>query len=345
MSAILECIPNFSEGRDRAVLAAIAQAIRSVPRVKLLHLDRGASAHRTVMTFAGEPEAVVEAAYQAMRVAAARIDMRWHVGTHPRMGATDVCPLVPIRGISFEEAQRLALGLAERVGKELGIPVYLYERSAQRPERRNLATIRAGEYEGFQEKILQPTWQPDFGPAQFNPQTGQTVIGVRDFLVAYNLNLNTRSVKLAHAVAFDIRERGRIKRIDGEVQRDANGLPLREPGLCRGLKAIGWYIEEYGVAQVSTNVTDLSLTPVHRAFEAGRACARRRGLRVTGSELIGLMPKQALLDAGAYYLAQQGQPTEVGEDELMHIATKSLGLDDLSPFDPRQRVIEYLLEA
>jgi glutamate formiminotransferase/formiminotetrahydrofolate cyclodeaminase len=344
MPAILECIPNFSEGRDQAVLDAIATAIQSVAGVKLLHLDRGESAHRTVMTMAGEPEAVVEAAFRAMKVASERIDMRQHQGTHPRMGATDVCPLVPIRGITVAEAQALALSLAQRVGEELGIPVYLYEHSARDPLRRNLATIRAGEYEGFRDKIQQPEWKPDFGPQQFHPEAGQTVIGVRDLLVAYNLNLNTRSVARANAVAFDIRSRGRVKRLNGEVLRDAAGKPLREAGTCQSLKAIGWYIEEYGIAQVSTNVIDLAQTPVHAAFEAGRASARRRGMRVTGSELIGLIPLEALLVAGRYYLNQQGLPSDVPESELIHLAVRSLGLSELSPFNPKQRVIEYLLD-
>ena len=343
MDPILECIPNFSEGRDPAVLDAIAAAIQSVAGVKLLHLDQGVSAHRTVMTFAGEPEAVVEAAFQAIRTAAARIDMRQHVGTHPRMGATDVCPLVPVRGITIEQAKRLARQLAQRVGEELGIPVYLYEQSASAPHRANLATVRAGEYEGFRDKILRPEWQPDFGPTQFNARTGQTVIGVRDFLVAYNLNLNTRSVELAQAVACDIRTRGRVKRENGAVLRDADGKALREPGRCRALKAIGWYIEEYGVAQVSCNVTSLGQTAVHEAFEAGRTAARARGLRVTGSELIGLIPLQALLAAGRYYLAAQGATQEASEAEMVHIAVRSLGLNELAPFEPKQRVIEYLL--
>lgn len=340
---ILECIPNFSEGRDEAVLNALAAAIQAVPHVKLLHMDRGHSAHRTVMTFAGEPEGVIEAAFQAMKVAAERIDMRQHQGTHPRMGATDVCPLVPVRDITVEEAKRLASQLGQRVGEELGIPVYLYEHSATRPSRRNLAHIRAGEYEGFREKVQQPGWQPDFGPQVFNEQAGQTALGVRDFLVAYNLNLNTRSVPLANAVAFDIRERGRVKRVDGEIQRDADGKALRELGRCKGLKAIGWYVDEYGIAQVSTNVTDLTQTPVHTAFEAARDSARRRGLRVTGSELIGLIPEQALLDAGRFYLTQQGADAEVDAAELVHVAIRSLGLAELAPFDPQQRVIEYAL--
>ena len=336
---IIECVPNFSEGQNPAVIEKIASSIREVEGVQLLHVDPGFSAHRTVMTFVGEPEAVVEAAFRAIRTAAAEIDMRRHKGTHPRMGATDVCPLVPIQGVSLEEVVAYAQKLGERVGRELGIPVYLYEAAASQPHRRNLAAVRSGEYEGWAEKIKDPAWQPDFGPASYNAKAGHTVIGARPFLVAYNLNLNTRSVPLANAVAFDIREIGRVKKIDGETVRDKQGKALRIPGACPGVKAIGWYIEEYGIAQVSTNVTDLDRSALHEVFEAGREAARKRGLRVTGSELIGLIPERALLEAGRFYLERQGGES-IDKDELFHIATRTLGLAELGPFDPRKRIIE-----
>ena len=344
MTPLIECVPNFSEGRNPHVIEAIAAAIRAVEGAKLLHVDPGFSAHRTVMTIAGAPEAVVEAAFQAMRTAAELIDMRKHQGTHPRMGATDVCPLVPVRDISLEEVVKLARQLGQRVGEELGIPVYLYEAAATRPERRNLATVRSGEYEGWRQKIQNPDWQPDFGPATFHARSGHSVIGARPFLVAYNLNLNTRSVALANAVAFDLRERGRLAREDGHpdspLRRDAQGRPIRIPGRCPGVKAIGWYIEEYGLAQVSTNVTDLSRSALHEVFEAGRECARWRGLRVTGSELIGLVPREALLAAGRFYAEAQGLSPLPSQDELLHLAVQSLGLDHLADFDVEARILE-----
>lgn len=347
---ILECIPNFSEGQNPQTLQQISAAIASVAQVQLLHVDPGFSANRTVMTFAGEPEAVIEAAFRGIQKAAERIDMRLHTGTHPRMGATDVCPLVPISGISVEKALQLADRLAARVGNELNIPVYLYEKSARTPERSNLAVIRSGEYEGFREKITRPEWKPDYGPQHFHESAGQTVIGVRDFLVAYNVNLNTRSVKLANAVAFDIREKGRIKtetgKPGGKPLIDESGRLLRTPGMCKAVKAIGWYIKEYGIAQVSTNLTDINQTPVHHAFEAACTAAANRGMRVTGSELIGMIPLKCLTDAGRFYLHRQGlSPEGVAEAELVHIAVKSLGLDDLAPFDPQQKVIEYQLQS
>ena len=342
---ILECIPNFSEGRNPEVIRQITAAIASVRQVYLLNVDPGYGAHRTVVTFAGDPEAVIEAAFRGIRTAAEQIDMRRHRGTHPRMGATDVCPLVPISGLSEAQVLLLAQRLAARVGHELGIPVYLYEKSAQTPARSNLAVIRAGEYEGFREKITRPEWKPDFGPQVFHETAGQTVIGVRDFLVAYNFNLNTRSAKLAHAVALDIREKGRVKTEQGKTLHDASGAPLREPGMCKGLKAIGWYIEEYGIAQVSANLTDLSQTSVHAAFEAARAAAARRGLRVTGSELVGMIPLRCLRDAGRFYLDKQGLLEEAPAEELVHIAIKSLGLGELGPFDPQQKIIEYRLQT
>ncbi len=347
MRPLIECVPNFSEGRNPAVIRQISDAISAVEGVRLLDVDPGASTNRTVMTFVGPPEAVVEAAFQAIRTAAEVIDMRQHKGTHPRMGATDVCPLIPISGITDEEAVEWAHQLARRVGEELEIPVYLYEKAAQQPGRKNLATTRAGEYEGFEQKILLPEWKPDYGPARFHAKAGQTVIGVRDFLVAYNINLNTKSVKRANSVAFDIRENGRIQTEDGSPNgkpvKDAQGQPVRIPGACKSVKAIGWYVEEYGIAQVSANLTNIQITPVHVAFEEARKSADRRGLRVTGSELVGLIPKQALLDAGAYYLEKQDLSKGVSEAELIHIAVKSLGLDELAPFDPRKKVIEYQL--
>ncbi len=347
MKRILECVPNFSDGQNPAVYQAIADAAARVEGVMLLDVDPGFSTNRTVVTFAGEPEAVIEAAFQAIKRAAQLIDMRQHKGTHPRMGATDVCPLIPIEGITDEEAVALAHRLAARVGEELQIPVYLYEKAASRPARSNLADIRAGEYEGFVEKIHHPDWAPDYGPRQFNAQAGQTVIGVRDFLVAYNINLNTRSVRRANSVAFDIREKGRVKTADGtpngQPLLDAEGQPVREPGLCKAVKAIGWYVPEYGFAQVSANLTDIQVSPVHTVFDAACLSASRRGLRVTGSELVGLIPLKALLDAGRHYLRQQGLSEGVSDEELVEPAVQSLGLGQLGPFDPQKKVIEYRL--
>ncbi len=341
MPSILECVPNFSEGRDRKLINKIADRIQSVEGVSLLDVDPGASANRTVITFVGDPAAVIEAAFLGIKEASRLIDMRQHQGEHPRMGATDVCPLIPISGISMEEVVALAHQLAKRVGEELQIPVYLYEKAATQPQRQNLATIRSGEYEGFETKILSPDWKPDYGPQQFNPQSGQTVIGARDFLIAYNVNLNSRSVPHAKAVAADVRESGRAKIVDGKKLRDEKGLIVREAGKCKAVKAIGWYMEQYGVAQVSTNLTDINQTPVHIAFEAIRDSARERGMRVTGSELVGMIPKRCLLEAGQYYLALQGIVGGHPEEELIYIAIKSLGLDELGPFDPQQKIIEY----
>lgn len=344
---LIECVPNFSEGRDPHVIRQITDAIAAVPGVKLLDVDPGQATHRTVVTFVGPPEAVVEAAFQGIARAAQLIDMRQHQGEHPRMGATDVCPLVPVANISMEETAAWARKLGERVGAELAIPVYLYESAATRPERKNLATIRAGEYEGLAEKLQHPDWQPDFGPATFNPRSGATVIGARDFLIAYNVNLNTTSVRRANSVAFDIREKGRMQRdgdpVTGPLSTDADGNPIRIPGLCKGVKAIGWYIEEYGLAQISMNITDTRATALHEAFDACCESARRRGMRVTGSELVGMVPLNVLLDAGRYFLAQQQRSLGVSEEELIKIAVKSLGLDELAPFDPQQKIIEYQL--
>ncbi len=346
MQPLIECVPNFSEGRRPDVIKQITDAIASVENVKLLDVDPGKATNRTVVTFVGPPDDVIEAAFRGIRKAAELIDMTKHQGEHPRMGATDVCPLIPISGISMEETVAFANQLAERVGRELQIPVYLYEAAARTPQRKNLAVIRAGEYEGFAQKIKQKDWKPDYGPAAIGT-AGATVIGVRDFLIAYNINLNTQSVRRANSVAFDIRERGRVKRkghpVTGEIVRDDEGNPVRIPGTLKGVKAIGWYIEEYGIAQVSMNITDIRAVPIHRAFEEARKSANKRGLIVTGSELVGMVPLKVLLDAGRYFLQKQKRSTGVSEKELVHIAVKSLGLDDLAPFDPQQKIIEYRL--
>ncbi len=345
--ALVECVPNFSEGRDAAVIRQITDAIEGVAGVRLLNTDPGQATNRTVVTFVGSPSAVVEAAFRAIATAAEVIDMRRHHGEHPRIGATDVCPLVPIRGITMEETVELARQLGERVGRELGIPVYLYEYAASRPQRRNLATIRQGEYEGLAERLRDPNWQPDYGPAEFKPRTGATVIGARDFLVAYNVNLNTTSVRRANAVAYDIREKGRPLRkgdpITGEIVRDEAGEPIWQPGSLKAVKAIGWYIEEYGIAQISINLTNLRITPLHVAFEEACRRAEARGLRVTGSEIVGMVPLQVMLDAGRHFLAKQQRSLGVSEAELVKIAVRSLGLNDVTPFEPRQKIIEYLL--
>jgi len=347
MPALLECVPNFSEGRDLNLIRQITARIEEVEGATLLHVDPGKATNRTVVTFAGDPEAVIEAAYRAIRAAAELIDMRRHTGEHPRMGATDVCPLVPLSGITLEEAAALARRLAERVGRELGIPVYLYEAAQPNPGRRNLADIRQGEYEGLAKKLADPAWTPDFGPATPNLKSGATVIGARDFLVAYNVNLNTTSTRRANAVAFDVREAGRPRReghpLTGKAVRDAQGNPVMIPGSLKAVKAIGWYIEEYGIAQVSMNLTNLSVTPLHTAFEEVSRRAEARGLRVTGSELVGLVPLAALLEAGRHFLARQQRSTGVSERELVHIAVRSLGLGELAPFDPQERIIEYRL--
>ena len=349
MSKLLECVPNFSEGRDLGIIQQITDAIESVEGVKLLDVDPGKATNRTVVTFVGAPADVVEAAFRGIKRAAELIDMSKHQGEHPRMGATDVCPLVPVANMSMEEAADWARQLGQRVGEELQIPTYLYEAAATNPERKNLATIRAGEYEALPEKLANPEWKPDFGPATFNAGAGATVIGARDFLIAYNVNLNTTSVRRANSVAFDVREKGRIKRegnpITGPIVTYVSGEPVREPGACKGVKAIGWYIEEYGIAQISMNITDTKATALHEAFEATRESATRRGLRVTGSELVGMVPLQVILDAGKYFLAQQQRSLGISEAEIIKIAVKSLGLDELGPFDPQQKIIEYQLRA
>ena len=344
---IIECVPNFSEGRDLSVIRKITDEIEKVEGVTLLDVDPGKATNRTVVTFVGHPEAAIEAAFQAIKKAMEVIDMTKHSGEHPRMGATDVCPLIPISGVSMEEAVEYANKLGKRVGEELGLPNFMYESAAKEEKRKNLATIRAGEYEGMEKKLLLPEWKPDYGPAKFLPQSGATVIGARDFLVAYNVNLNTKSVRRANSVAFDVRENGRVKRegnpITGKIVEE-NGVPVRVPGACKSVKAIGWFIEEYDLAQISMNLTDIKETPLHIAFEECRKSANRRGLRVTGSELVGLMPLKVLTDAGKYFLKMQGRSTGVSEEEMIHIAVKSLGLDDLAEFDPRKKIIEYVMK-
>jgi glutamate formiminotransferase / formiminotetrahydrofolate cyclodeaminase len=343
---LIECVPNFSEGRNMLIINKIAKVIKSVEGVQLLNIDAGKAANRTVITFIGEPKAVVQAAFLAIKKAAELIDMSQQTGEHPRMGATDVCPLIPIAHITMAETVAYARQLAAMVGDPLSIPVYLYEAAATQPNRKNLATLRSGEYEALPEKFSKPEWKPDFGPAIFNAKAGATVIGARDFLIAYNVNLNTTSVALANKVAQDVRESGRILTNEkGEKIVDNAGKPIRQAGMCKALKAIGWYIEEYGVAQVSMNVTDINTTPLHMAFEACCQSAERYGLRVTGSELIGLLPKRVLIEAGIYFLKKQGEQTDINEAEIIKIAVKSLGLGELAPFDPQKRVIEYLING
>jgi glutamate formiminotransferase/formiminotetrahydrofolate cyclodeaminase len=337
MKKLIECVPNFSEGNDPAVIKQITDRIVSVDGIRLLNVDPGKATNRTVVTFVGEPEAVIEAAFRGIEKAAEIIDMSKHKGEHPRMGATDVCPLIPISGITIEETVVYALKLAERVGRELKIPVYLYESAQANPARKNLSIIRAGEYEGFFKKIKQPEWKPDFGPVEFNAKSGASVIGVRDFLVAYNVNLNTTSVRRANSVAFDVRENGRkIKNEKGEE--------IIQPGACKSVKAIGWFIEEYGIAQVSMNLTNIQVTPLHVAFHECEKSAIKRGMRITGSELVGVVPLKALTDAGKFFLHQQNRSLGVSEKELVSIAVKTLGLSEFSPFIPEERVIEYLLK-
>ncbi len=344
---LIECVPNFSEGRDMTIIKQITDQIESVEGVKLLDVDPGKATNRTVVTFVGEPEPVINAAFLAIKKASEIIDMSKHKGEHPRMGATDVCPLIPIANITMEETVKWAHKLGEMASSQLDIPFYMYESAATSPERKNLATVRAGEYEALPEKLRKPEWKPDYGPAEFNAQAGATAIGARDFLVAYNVNLNTTSERRANSVAFDVREKGRVKRIGnpitGEIVRDGNGEPLREQGACKSVKGIGWYIEEYGIAQVSMNLTNISITPVHIAFEECCKSAERRGLRVTGSEVVGLVPLKVMLDAGRYFLKKQNWSRGVSEEELIHIAVKSMGMDELSPFDPKKKIIEYQL--
>ena len=343
MQQLIECVPNFSEGNDLAIINQITAQIESVEGVRLLNVDPGKATNRTVVTMVGEPAAVIEAAFRAIKKAGELIDMSKHKGEHPRMGATDVCPLIPIANISMEETAQYAQQLAKRVGNELQIPVYLYEAAQPNKERNNLSVIRAGEYEGFFKKIKQPEWKPDFGPQEFDARRGGTVIGARDFLVAYNVNLNTTSTRRANAIAFDVREAGRVKRENGKIINDENGKPINIPGSLKAVKAIGWYIEEYGVAQISINLTNINITPVHVAFDEVCKKAAERGIRVTGSELVGLIPLKAMLDAGKYFLRKQQRSVGVSEKELIKIAVKSMGLDELGPFKPGERIIEYML--
>lgn len=344
MQPIIECVPNFSEGNDLSVIKQITDQVESVEGVRLLNVDPGKATNRTVVTFVGSPESVIEAAFLAIKKAGELIDMTRHKGAHPRMGATDVCPLIPVANISMEETVEYARELARRVGQELQIPVYLYEEAQEDKSRSNLSVIRAGEYEGFFKKINEPKWRPDFGPAVFDARRGATVIGARDFLVAYNINLNTTSTRRANAIAFDVREAGRVKRENGRILLDENGGQVTIPGTLKAVKAIGWFIEEYGIAQISMNLTNIHITPVHIAFDEVCRKANDRGIRVTGSELVGLVPLQALLDAGKYFLKKQQRSTGVSQTELIRIAVKSMGLDELTPFKPEEKIIEYLLK-
>ncbi len=351
MKKLIECVPNFSEGRDMAIIKQITDEIEQVEGVRLLDVDPGAATNRTVVTLVGTPDEVIEAAFRAVKKAAEVIDMRHHKGEHPRFGATDVCPLVPVANITMEETVEYARKLAKRLGEELEIPIYCYENAAFAEERKNLANCRSGEYEGLTEKLADPHWKPDFGPAEFTEKvagSGVTAVGARDFLVAFNVNLNTTSTRRANAIAFDVRERGRAKRegnpVTGKIVKDENGKPVMVPGSLKAVKAIGWYIEEYGVAQISMNLTNISITPVHVAFDEVCKKADARGIRVTGSELVGLIPLEAMLEAGRYFLRKQKRSVGVDRDELLKIAIKSMGLNDLKPFNPKERIIEFLLE-
>ena len=351
LKQLVECVPNFSEGRDQSVIRQITAAVESVGGVLLLNVDPGEATNRTVVTFVGEPAAVCEAAFRAVKVAGEVIDMRKHHGAHPRIGATDVLPLIPVSGITLEECAVLARQLAERIASELRIPCYSYEAAAFRPERKNLAVCRRGEYEGIAKRITDPNEQPDFGARPFDEdvaRTGCTVVGARDFLIAVNYNLNTTSTRRANAIAFDVREKGRPVRegnpITGTPKRDADGNVIMQPGTLKGTKAIGWYIDEYGIAQVSMNITDINIAPLHKCFDEVCRCAQNRGIRVTGTEIVGLVPKRVLVEAGRYFLEKQHRSTGIPEEDVIQIAIKSMGLDDLRPFNPREKVIEYLLE-
>ncbi|HPR73757.1 MAG TPA: glutamate formimidoyltransferase [Bacteroidales bacterium] len=335
---LLECVPNFSEGRNMKVISGITEEICSVEGVKLLNVDPGRDTNRTVVTFVGDPEAVVKAAFRAVKKASELIDMRKHKGAHPRMGATDVCPFIPVSGITMAETVGYARQLAERTGKELNIPVYCYEYAALEEKRKNLANCRAGEYEGLKKKLTDPEWQPDYGPALFNEKAGATAVGARDFLVAFNVNLNTTSTRRANAIAFDVREKGR--NITNE-----NGEKVNVPGSLKNVKAIGWYLKEYGIAQISMNLTNISVTPVHLVFDEVCRKAEARGIRVTGSELVGLIPLKAILEAGRYFLDKQQRSSGVPDKELLKIAVKSMGLDDLRPFEPEKKIIEYAMDG
>ncbi|MCD4773792.1 MAG: glutamate formimidoyltransferase, partial [Bacteroidales bacterium] len=348
MKQLIECVPNFSEGRDMSIIKQITDEIEKVEGVKLLDVDPGAATNRTVVTIVGTPDAVIDATFLAVKKASEIIDMRKHKGEHPRMGATDVCPLVPVSGITMEETVEYARKLAKRIGEELDISVYCYENAAFTEERRNLANCRSGEYEGMAEKLTDPHWKPDFGPAKLNVTAGVTAVSARDFLVAFNVNLNTTSTRRANAIAFDVRERGRSKRegnpVTGKIVKDENGKPVMIPGSLKCVKGIGWFIEEYGVAQISMNLTNISVTPVHIAYDEVFKKALERGIRVTGSELVGLIPLQAMLDAGKYFLKKQNRSLGISQSELLKIAIKSMGLDDLKTFVPKEKIIEFMLE-
>ena len=345
---IIECVPNFSEGRDLGIIKQITDAIESVEGVKLLDVDPGKDTNRTVVTFVGSPEAVAESAFRSVKMASGIIDMSKHHGAHPRIGATDVCPFVPVSGITMEETVKYAREVAERIGNKLGIPVYCYENAAFTPQRRNLACCRSGEYEGLKKKLSDPDWKPDFGPSEFNERSGATAVGARDFLVAFNINLNTTSIRRANAIAYDVREKGRPKRegdpVNGKIMKNESGEKIMIPGSLKSVKAIGWYIEEYGIAQISMNLTDISVTPVHIAFDEVCRKADARGIRVTGSELVGLIPLKSLLDAGRYFLAKQQRSGGVSDEELIKIAIRSMGLNDIHPFKPEEKVIEFVME-
>lgn len=351
MKQLIECVPNISEGRDENLIRQVTDVVETVEGVRLIDVDPGKATNRTVITFVGTPEAACEAAFRLVKKASELIDMSRHHGEHPRFGATDVCPLVPVSNISMEETAEYARKLAKRIGEELNIPIYCYEFAAFSPERKNLANCRKGEYEGLKEKLADPQWKPDFGPAGFNDyvkKTGVTAVGARNFLVAYNVNLNTTSTRRANAIAFDVRERGRVKRegdpLTGKIVKDDKGNKVYEPGLLKSVKAIGWFIEEYGIAQISMNLTDITVTSVHEAFDVVCKSAESRGIRVTGSELVGVIPLKAMLDAGKHYLHKQQRSTGIPDREIIKIAVKSLGLDELGPFDPDKKIIEYILE-
>lgn len=349
MDRLIECVPNFSEGRDMDVINRITDAIEAVDGVSLLDVDPGAATNRTVVTFVGNPEAVLDAAVIAGQVSAELIDMSKHSGEHPRFGAMDVCPLVPIAGVTMEETATYARELAKRLGEEAGLTIFCYENAALKPERQNLANVRRGEYEALKDRLLDPEWAPDFGPTEFQPRTGATAVSARDFLVAYNVNLNTTSSRRANAIAFDVREKGRMRRepdmLTGEIVRDEKGKALWLDGSLKCVKGIGWYIEEFGICQVSMNLTNVSVTPTHIAFDEVCEKARQRGIRVSGSELVGLIPLNAMLDAGRYFLRKQERSTGVNDAELIKIAVKSMGLDELYPFKPEEKIIEYVLAA
>jgi len=351
MQQLIECVPNFSEGCDRSIIDKITDEIKKIDGVKLIDVDPGQATNRTVVTMVGTPDEVCEAAFQAVKKAQELIDMRHHKGAHPRFGATDVCPLVPVANISMEETVKYAHQLAERIGTELNIPIYCYEFAAKEDKRKNLASCREGEYEAVPKRIGTAEWKPDYGPAEWNDsvaKSGVTAVGARNFLIAYNVNLNTTSTRRANAIAFDVRERGRMKRegdsLTGKIIKDEKGNPVMEPGMLKSVKGIGWFIEEYGVAQISMNLTDITVTPLHVAYDAVYERANARGIRVTGSEMVGVVPLQAMLDAGKYFLRKQERSTGIPEREIIKIAVKSMGLDELYPFDPDKKIIEYILK-